>query len=171
MLSLGIMEEVAENLNLEHPQIHDAASNAKTFRHQSRVFNNMSLYTQRLNNQAQRLMTQLKNLQDDRHEQERQQMIEAARVYKFKKMQGEEFEPIPDGFVYSIAEIETYLRRQTVKQHAEIAEMCQLKRDSVPGKGRVKAKFTSKTGPPPLTELRDREGAAQTRRTKRKGEP
>ena len=129
MLSLGLMEEVAENLNLEHAQIHNAASNAKTFRHQSRVFNTMSLYTQRLHNQAQRLMAQLKALQDERHEREREQMIEAARVYKFKKMQGEEFEPVQNGFVYSTAEIEAYIQVQTVKRHAEIAEFCQFKRD------------------------------------------
>ena len=38
MFTLGNIEEIAENLNIQHPEAHNAATNAKTFRQDSDIF-------------------------------------------------------------------------------------------------------------------------------------
>jgi hypothetical protein len=50
MFTPGIMEEVAENLNIENAEAHNATSNVKTFRSDARAFDRISMYNQHLVN-------------------------------------------------------------------------------------------------------------------------
>jgi hypothetical protein len=128
LYTLGLMEEVAEHLNIEDPQAHNAVSNAKTFRNDSATFSRLSLYLQRLVNQSNALLKQLKAVQADRRPQQQAEIHEAIRAYKFKQMQGEPFDPQENGFVCSRQRIELSIRRMHLDQHAAIAEDCHYDR-------------------------------------------
>ena len=128
LYTLGLMESVAENLNIENPEPHNAVSNAKTFRNDSATFARISLYVQRLLSQSRSLLDQLKNVQSERRDRQQAELAEATRAYKFQQMQGEPFDPQQNGFVCSLEQIERHLRRQNLNRHASIAEHCRFDR-------------------------------------------
>jgi hypothetical protein len=122
-LTLGNMEEIAANLQIEHPQAHNAASNAKTFRTHSDVFARASLYSQRLVNQADKVFRQLQHIQAERRQQEQKEMTPAARVYKAFKAQGGTFDPQQNGFVLTVQKVESHIHRQNLQNPTYIAEI------------------------------------------------
>jgi hypothetical protein len=122
MYTLGIMERVAENLNLEHPEVHNAATCAKTFRNEAKSFDHMSLYTQRLINNANKILKQLTDRQAERRKREEHQINEAARIYQFLLMQEQPFDPKENGFDFSLDHIKLHLHRTNLKKQSEIAE-------------------------------------------------
>ena len=63
MFALGNMVDAAGNLQLDEPQVHNAMCNAKMFRSDSAEFGRIAMYTQRLVNQAEKVLKQLKQLQ------------------------------------------------------------------------------------------------------------
>ena len=121
LFTVGIMEEVAENLNLEHPETHNATSNAKTFREESQVFDRLSIYTQRLVNGAAKVLKELKELQAERKQREADEMDEATLLYRFHKMQKAVFEPQKNGFALTVGQIRDNLRRDHLYAQAKIA--------------------------------------------------
>jgi hypothetical protein len=121
MFTLGVMEEVAENLNIADPQAHNAVSYAKTFRQESEVFNRISLYTQRLVNQSNALRKQLEDIQAQRYNIATHEINQAISAYKFKQMMGETFDPAEFGFVCSLDQIRKVIRRRSLVDQAEIA--------------------------------------------------
>jgi hypothetical protein len=128
MFALGIMEEVAENLNFEHPQAHNAASNAKTFRADAQEFARLSMYAQRLVNQADRVLRQLVHLQSERKKRQQSEMAEAVAIYKIHRAQNAAFDPKSNGFVLTIAQIEAYIHRKNLSSSAFVAEMVERDR-------------------------------------------
>ena len=70
MFGLGHMEQVAENLNIDHPEAHNAATHAKTFRNEYKAFDRIGIYTQRLVNNANKILKQLKDVQAERRRRE-----------------------------------------------------------------------------------------------------
>ena len=122
MLTLGVMEEVAENLNIENPEAHNATSYAKTFRNESKAFDRLGIYHQRLISGAKKILAQLKACQAERRQRLDQALTEAARLYQFHRMQSQAFEPSENGFVLTIAEIKSHIRLVNLKKQAEIAE-------------------------------------------------
>ncbi|HEY3839767.1 MAG TPA: hypothetical protein VGL72_24515 [Bryobacteraceae bacterium] len=122
MFTLGLMEQVGENLNIEHPEIHNAVSNAKTFRQESEAFSRISLYAQRLVNQAKSLLKQLEDTQAKRLELQAAKMEDAVRIYRYHQMMNEPFDPAPNGFVFSPDQIRQATHRQTLDAHARKAE-------------------------------------------------
>jgi hypothetical protein len=128
LYSLGLMEEVAENLNLEHPEVHNAVSNAKTFRNDSATFSRLSLYVQRLVSQSNALLKQLQSIQAARRPAQQAEIHEAVRACKFMKMQGQPFDPQENGFVCSQERIDLFIRRGHLNHHAAIAEDCHYDR-------------------------------------------
>jgi hypothetical protein len=121
LLTLGIIEDVAGNLNIDDPQAHNAVSYAKTFRQDSEVFARISLYTQRLINQSNALRKQLEEVQAQRFKIARTELKEAVASYKFKQMMGETFNPAEFGFVLSLDQIRQYDSRNQLIGHPEIA--------------------------------------------------
>jgi hypothetical protein len=128
MFSLGLMEQVAENLNIEDPQAHNAVAYAKTFRQESEAFTRITLYTQRLVNQSKSLLKQLKEVQSERLHREQNEMAEAVRIYKFKQMMGETFDPAANGFVYSPQAIRDHLQREKLKYEGWLGANCEYDR-------------------------------------------
>jgi hypothetical protein len=128
MFSLSLMEDVAENLNIEDAQAHNAVSYAKAFRNNSEAFSRISLYTQRLVNQSKALRKELDEVQAQRFSIVRQEIKVAVASYKFKQMMGETFNPAEFGFVCSLDQIREYDRRHELIDRAEIARNCNFVR-------------------------------------------
>ena len=122
MLTLGVMEGVAENLNIENPEAHTATTYAKTFRNESKAFDRLGIYHQRLISGAKKILAQLKACQTERRQRLDQALTEASRLYQFHRMQSQPFEPAENGFVLTIAEIKSHIRLVNLKEQAEIAE-------------------------------------------------
>jgi hypothetical protein len=122
MFGLGHMEQVAENLNIDHPEAHNAATAAKTFRNEYKAFDRIGIYTQRLVNNANKILKQLKDIQAERRSREQQKMDEAARIYQFQRMQELAFDPAENGFDFSVDQIRQHIRRETLKKHSADAE-------------------------------------------------
>ena len=118
MFTLGIMEETAENLNIEDAEAHNATSNAKTFRGGAHEFDKLSMYNQRLVNQAEKVLKQLKQLQAERQEKVAGQLLEASRIYQFHRMQNTPFDPRQNGFDLTVDQIQAYLRRNSLTNQA-----------------------------------------------------
>jgi hypothetical protein len=121
MFSLSLMEEVAGNLNIADPQAHNAVSYAKTFRDNSEAFSRISLYTQRLVNQANALRKQLEAIQAQRFNIAGNEMNQAISCFKFKQMMGETFDPAEFGFVCSFDQIREVIRRRDLINRPENA--------------------------------------------------
>jgi hypothetical protein len=121
LFSLGVMEELAGNLNIDDSQAHNAVSYAKAFRENSEVFTRISLYTQRLVNQANALRKQLEEVQNQRFNIARHEITEAVASYKFKQMMGETFDPAEFGFVFSLEQLRQWDRRLQLINKARIA--------------------------------------------------
>src|ERR1017187_3588824 len=109
MFGLGHMEQVAENLNIDHPEAHNAATHAKTFRNEYKAFDRIGLYPQRLVNKPNKTLKQLKDIQAERRRREQQQMDEAARIYQFQRMQEQTFDPAENGFDCSVDQIRQHI--------------------------------------------------------------
>jgi hypothetical protein len=124
MLTLGIMEGAAGNLNIDDPQAHNAVSYAKAFRNDSEAFTRISLYTQRLVNQSNALRKQLEDVQTQRFNIARNEINEAIVSYKFKQMLGETFNPAEFGFVCSLDQIRQWDHRLQLINKAKVAREC-----------------------------------------------
>jgi hypothetical protein len=122
MLTLGVMEEVAEHLNIENPEAHNATTYAKTFRNESKAFDRLGIYHQRLISGAKKILAQLKACQAERRQRLDQALTEAARLYQFHRMQSQAFDPSENGFVLTVAEIKAHIRLVNLTKQAEIAE-------------------------------------------------
>ena len=121
MLTLGIVEEIAGNLQVESPEVHSTLSNAKTFRAQSRDFDRFSMYSHRLARQSKEILQQLKEFQAERQKRFRLDLVEAEAVYKYHQMQNLPFDPPQNGFDLTIGDIEEYVYRKNVRTQAREA--------------------------------------------------
>jgi hypothetical protein len=121
MFTLGNMEEVAENLQLEHAQVHNAISEAKTFRNESPEFSRLAMYTQRLVTQSEKVLEQLTSFQSRRRQTEEREMPEAIAAYQAHKTQNLDFDPKANGFVLTTHQIEGRIGRQNLTNPAFIA--------------------------------------------------
>jgi hypothetical protein len=95
LLSLGITE-MENRIHANHPDAEAALAMALAFREHNRAFANISVYRQRLTRQFERTLAQLRQIQAGRRAN------------------------ADDGFVFSNAEIETFLRREERRQLASI---------------------------------------------------
>lgn len=120
--TLGNMEQIAENLNIRHPQAHNAATNAKTFREHSDMFNRISLYSQRLIHQSETVLKRLQQIQAERKQHQQQDLVEAARIYRLHEMHAVEFDPTAHGFGSTVLQVKTFVRLQTLHTQAVKAE-------------------------------------------------
>jgi hypothetical protein len=123
MLTLGVMEEVAENLNIPDARAHNAATYAKTFRQCADEFSRLSMYAQRLVSQSDKVMQQLLHLQVQRKRRIEAEKPQAAEIYVAHRMQNAAFDPQEHGFVLTVPEIEAYIHRLNLKNPQVIAEM------------------------------------------------
>jgi len=118
MFSLGLMEEIAGNIRIESPDAHQAIGNAKTFRDQAQAFNLLSIYTQRLLNQSQKVLKQFQEAREARLSREHYQLNTAEVLYHFHQMQSLPFDPRENGFDISGQQLRDYIRQGHTKTQA-----------------------------------------------------
>jgi hypothetical protein len=124
LFSLGIIE-MEDRIRANHPEAEAALAMASAFREHMRAFANISVNSQRLARQFERTLAQLRQIQAERRANEERQLDNAAKILKMHKHQHRSSEPAPynpadDGFVFSNAEIETFLHREERMQQAKI---------------------------------------------------
>jgi hypothetical protein len=122
LFTMGNIAGSADNLQLEHPQVHNAMCNLKTFRDDPQQLGRIALYSQRLVNQAEKCLKQLRDLQAERKRMQEKEITEAADIYKLHREQGLEFDPKTGGFVLTVADIELHLHRQNLNNPVFVAQ-------------------------------------------------
>jgi hypothetical protein len=111
LFSLGITE-MQDRIRANHPEAEVALAMALTFREHNRAFANIGTYRQRLTRQFERTLVLLRQIQAERRKTEERQLDQAAKILKMHKDENRPYEPAEDGFVFSTAEIETYITRE-----------------------------------------------------------
>ncbi len=122
LFSLGITE-MEDHIRVNHPEAEAALAMALAFREHMRAFASISTQSQRLARQFERTLALLRQIQADRRAAEERQLDKAAKILKMHKHEHLSSEPTlynpaDDGFVFSNAEIETFLRREERMQRA-----------------------------------------------------
>jgi hypothetical protein len=111
LIALGFHEH-SNRISTEHPEAHAALVIIEAMREQTRALNSISVHGERLSRQLERTLKQLQNLQSQRRATEASQLSEAASLLQMDQKQGLPYQPSEDGFVFSTAEIETFIRRR-----------------------------------------------------------
>ena len=88
------------------------------FRLDSQVLANMAMYAQRIARQRDKAFEQLRQLQAERRERTQRAMEEAASLRKMHTVKNIPYNPVEDGFVFTLAEIDTHIRREARKNEA-----------------------------------------------------
>ena len=122
LFSLGITE-MEDRIRANHPEAEDALAMALAFREHNRAFANIGTYRQRLTRQFERTLVLLRQIQAERRITEERQLNQAAKILKMHKDENLPYEPTEDGFVFSNAEIETYINREERWQQATDHEL------------------------------------------------
>lgn len=122
ILTLSLAEDQnLAHLGVEQPEVHTALANAATFRQDPHAFALLSLYTNRLIGQSEKLLKQLNQLQSARKARDLHVMDSAVTLLKYHDMKGLPFSPGENGFVFSTEEIRAHIRRCKLKSRAENA--------------------------------------------------
>jgi hypothetical protein len=127
LFSLGITE-MEDRIRANHPEAEDALAMAMAYREHNRAFANISIYRQRLTREFERTLVLLRQIQAERRKNEERQLDDAVRILKMHNHQSlsdqaapynpAPYNPADDGFVFSKAEIETYMGREERRQQA-----------------------------------------------------
>ena len=120
LLALGLNEN-DHRVNTTHPEADAALAMALSLREQNRTFAALSMHGHRLSRQFERTLQQLREIQAARREIEQQQLIKAANLLEMHKEENLPYRPADDGFVFSNAEIETFLLRRRRQNRASDA--------------------------------------------------
>jgi hypothetical protein len=112
LFSHGIAESSA-GVSADHPQAQAALDMARVFAEQSRAFLALSTLGQRLARQFEKAVKQLRELQAERRTHETKQLDDAADLMLLHEAVAETpYDPTEDGFVFSTAQIDTFLERR-----------------------------------------------------------
>jgi hypothetical protein len=117
MLALGNFSEAAA-IDVDHPEIHASLTRARTFLDQSKDFERLTLYEQRINRAIEKNRSQLEELQAER-KRLRQEALEQACLLRQvpdaqNRTRNEERAGASDnGFVFSSEEIECAIDRRS----------------------------------------------------------
>ena len=123
LFTLGNIEEVAENLNLEDPEIHNCLSNAKTYREESVIFDRIGRHINQLETAASKVLQKYRHFEAERFRREEAEIVEATEIYHACRKAGAVFEPQKFGFVLTVSKIERRLTRQLMKNPVSVGEM------------------------------------------------
>src|SRR5579864_6559801 len=124
LFSLGISE--SENrIRASHPEAEAALNMALAYREHNRAFANIGIYRQRLAREFERTLLLLRQIQAERRENDERQLDNAAKMLKMHQDQNLPYQPSDDGFVFSKAEIESYIGREERWQQANDHELCE----------------------------------------------
>jgi hypothetical protein len=109
------------------PQLDAALTSAHVFTTESKTFQLLTLYEQRLNRAVQKNLALLQSLQAERKTQREAAMMEAASLLQLSEMKGLEYDPKRDGFVFSTTEIHAAIDRQQRLQRASTTDFGKFK--------------------------------------------
>jgi hypothetical protein len=96
------------------------AARGASLESQSKILANLSLHSQRLSRQFEKTVAQLRDLQQTRRTQEKQDMDNLLDLMEMHKSKGETYRPSEDGFVFSELQINEAVRTRT--RHRQIAK-------------------------------------------------
>src|ERR1700738_2826480 len=83
LLTLGAEEQAASiKLEDDDAEIRSALATAKSYRAQAGALASISMHEQRVSREFHRTLKELREIQAERREQERREMIQAAQLYK-----------------------------------------------------------------------------------------
>jgi len=105
-------EDHLDSIRTNEPRAASALALAQAFHQQSRALANISIYEQRLARLFDRTLAQLREIQAERREHERRQMNDAAEILEMHQEREIPYDPAQDGFVFSTAEIQTFIQRR-----------------------------------------------------------
>jgi hypothetical protein len=111
LIGLGF-DEHSNSITTEHPEIHAGLVIIEAMREQTPALAVLGLHTARLSRHFEKTLKQLNDAQEKRRATEATRLSEAAALYQMDQKQGLPYKPSEDGFVFSISEIETYIRRR-----------------------------------------------------------
>ena len=111
LLALGVTENDGR-IHASHPEAEAALAMALSLREHNRTFAALSMHGHRLSRQFERTLQQLREIQAARRQTEERQLAQAADLLQMHKDEDLPYQPADDGFVFSNAEIETFLRRR-----------------------------------------------------------
>ena len=117
LFSLGITE-MEDRIRATHPEAETALAMALVYREHNRAFANIGIYRQRLAREFERTLILLRQIQAERRQNEERQLDNAAKILKMHQDANLPYQPSDDGFVFSKAEIETYIGREERWQQA-----------------------------------------------------
>ncbi len=105
-------EDHLDSIRTNEPRAAGALALAQAFHQQSRALANISIYEQRLARLFDRTLQQLHEIQAERRENERRQMNDASEIFQMHAGRDIPYDPAQDGFVFSTAEIQTFIQRR-----------------------------------------------------------
>ena len=117
LFSLGITE-MEDRIRATHPEAETALAMALAYREHNRAFANIGIYRQRLTREFERSLILLRQIQAERRTNEERQLDNAAKLLKMHQDENLPYQPADDGFVFSKAEIESYIGREERWQQA-----------------------------------------------------
>jgi hypothetical protein len=107
-----------DRIRATHPEAEAALAMALAYREHNRAFANICIYRQRLTREFQRTLVLLRQIQSERRQNEESQLDNAAKILKMHRDENLPYQPADDGFVFSKAEIESYIGREERWQQA-----------------------------------------------------
>jgi hypothetical protein len=122
LFSLGITES-EDRIRANHPEAETALAMALAYREHNRAFANIGIYRQRLAREFERTLILLRQIQAERRTNEERQLDNAAKILKMHQDANLPYQPSDDGFVFSKAEIESYIGREERWQQANDHEL------------------------------------------------
>ena len=102
-------------------QVQDAFSVASALESQSKALANLSMHSQRLSRQFERTVTQLRDLQEARRAQEKQDLGNLVDIIEMHESTGETYDPSADRFDFSPAQINEAIRARNRERLIEDA--------------------------------------------------
>jgi hypothetical protein len=117
LFSLGF-HELSGDLSTDDPAIHCALVQAKSLDGRGDLLARLSLYEQRLNRTLALAKAELKQLQQERAEAEREALLAASKIRNLKQALNQPWQPEQDGFEFSSQELTLWMERHRLKEQA-----------------------------------------------------
>jgi hypothetical protein len=118
LFSLGF-HELSGDLSSDDPAIHCALVQAKSLDGRGDLLARLSLYEQRLNRTLALAKAELKQLQLERAESEREALLAASKIRNLKQALNQPWQPEQNGFEFSLQELTLWMERCRLKEQAD----------------------------------------------------
>jgi hypothetical protein len=116
LFSLGF-HELSGDLSSDDPAIHCALAQAKSLDGRGDLLGRLSLYEQRLNRTLMLAKAELKQLQQERAEAEKEALLTAAKIRNLKQALNQPWQPEENGFEFSLKDLTLWMERvQLIEQ-------------------------------------------------------